>query len=126
MTTATQSMKVQDQFAREHKWLLLADGPTMGQFYARWNRAEELPGIFYGGGDGVWDYHKEILLRGQPGAYVVSVHGCTCPDASNRAPNGWCKHRIRVWIIDRHLRRLAAETVRDHSNEKDRHLEAAA
>ncbi|MEE8465775.1 MAG: hypothetical protein V3S68_04805 [Dehalococcoidia bacterium] len=109
----TRSRQALDQFQSENPWLLMADGPTLSAFYARWDRAGSLPGTFYGGGlKGLpeWGYWKGPVEDTEPN-YRVSVHSCSCPDATNRAPNGWCKHRLAVWNLDRHLRRLASGIV---------------
>jgi len=104
------------QFELENTWLLMADSATLAAFYARWERAGGLPGAFYGGGERAipaWGYWKDPTTSEEaPADYRVSVHWCSCPDAISRAPNGWCKHRIAVWILDRHLRKLASDIVR--------------
>ncbi len=30
--------------------------------------------------------------------HQASVQGCACADAVYRAPRGWCKHRISIWL----------------------------
>lgn len=100
-----------NQFQSEHSWLLIADGPTLSSFHDRWERSRALPGTFWGGGqNGLWKYYKNGLPEDTPD-YSVSVSlGCTCPDAGHRAPMGWCKHRLAVWILESNLKRGIVET----------------
>jgi hypothetical protein len=45
------------------------------------------------------------------GAYAVtSEHHCSCPDAANRAPGGWCKHALAVLLVERVEAAEAADT----------------
>ena len=100
------------QFCREHRWTLMLPEKELTGFMARWERAQELPGKFYGGGNGNWGYYKPGQGSG-PGAYTTSLEGCTCPDAARegRAPGGWCKHRLALWIYDRRLQRIMSGIV---------------
>lgn len=64
-------------------------------------------------GDVQADGGKFLVMssRGDGTGYTVAASGCTCPDYANGAPRlgagRWCKHRLAVAMIKRHIREAA-------------------
>lgn len=68
--------------------------------WRRWNRATELAQVNTRWRDwegGWWRCVADTGLTAGHSLYQVSLGSCTCPD-NPKAPWGWCKHRLALWI----------------------------
>ena len=109
---------------REYPYLQALDEKSTIALYQRMARAEELPGHFYRPGSpiGIIGYIKPPFR--QPDGhgknapdYILTIDdGCTCPDADpddGRAPFGWCKHRLALWLRCRGNKALASAHMKE-------------
>src|ERR671918_1190802 len=81
-------------FCNTHSWTKVIDAKGVADLMKRWDRACELSECHVTAR--AIDY--QVTSQTDPNkVYIVSLEkGCTCPDASSRAPMGWCKRRLAV------------------------------
>jgi hypothetical protein len=96
---------MQERFIKSHPWVHALDAQSTAGLYRRMTAAQELApsAVCYPAWSpeaGFQVGHFQVVSCSQPGVfYAVHLeHGCTCTDASTRAPFGWCKHRLAVWL----------------------------
>lgn len=64
----------------------------------RWHRAERIPATRWTHQNG---HHTVTSESGRAAGYThytVTDTECNCPDAVQRAPWAWCKHRLALWM----------------------------
>jgi hypothetical protein len=100
---------MQERFAHSHPWVHALDPKSTAGLYFRMAAALEMvpnqvtyPAI---GETGPMQGYFQVASCTHPGIYYVVhlEHGCTCPDYSTKAPFGWCKHRLAVWLYLDHM-----------------------
>jgi len=100
---------IYEAFAQEHTWTRMLDIGSATALYQRLDRAGLIaddqfseylgPSSQMTGTYSIESTTGQMKTPCQPVKYIVSEHeGCTCPDAQGRAPSGWCKHRLALWI----------------------------
>jgi len=101
-TTETHLERAVSIFTRHNPWFRMADADTSTAIHLRIHRAlainpRYLCQSLHPNGLGTYS----IASTSSPGViYVVNLEkGCSCPDSQNRAPMGWCKHRLALWLF---------------------------
>ena len=86
-----------NKFNHDHKWTLMLDEAAARAFGLRWERAVDLltAGAVHEAGSGI--YQVTSQTDNQIRYWVSPGVSCTCPD-THRAPWGWCKHQLAVWM----------------------------
>lgn len=107
------------RFAQAHPWVHILDPHGTAGLARRMAAAQELvpehsnlepcsPSIYYPAWSpelGIITEAYQVASCTAPGVlYTVSLAtGCNCPDGTTKAPFGWCKHRLAVWLYVQHM-----------------------
>ena len=99
------------RFTKEHSWVNILDEKSAAGLGRRWAKAVEL----YEEGSVHWRSIGLYLVNSQTDPrteYTVCPEsGCTCPDFRDRAPFGWCKHRLATWIANKEFQDLRDQAI---------------
>lgn len=102
-----------ERFQRMYSWTQVLDPAGATGLATRWERAKAFVphAIVSYYADRTIFYQVESARN--PGEhYVVHLEkGCTCPD-EQRAPFGWCKHRLAAWQYSKWLDMQMEQLVR--------------
>ena len=86
-------------FREANPWTGGAGANALEALEVRWASALDLPGRFSLERNSGTAHYIPPPDAGGPPYRLDITGGCTCPDSRYRAPRGWCKHRLALWLI---------------------------